>query len=260
MTNSFVSLFVFTLALPLTTPAQKGAGTDMPVYNQGTEVTVRGIVQEVKTHEHQGETGIHALVKTDYGTFDVHFGPSSFLAARQLTLQRGDQIEVTGSRVQLDGADALLAREVRKYGASAMLRNDQGAPLWSQVTPVRMYNPKTENTVTGTVTEVRQCACGGWSGTVAMVNTGTETVAVHLAPQRFLTQKQLDINQGDRLEITGSMMDFDGQDVILARAVRKNGTAVALRTDEGVPLWPAGMGRGSASRAERPPTTAKPRP
>ena len=260
MTNSFAILIVLTLTLPLAAPAQKGAGTGMPVYNQGTEVTVQGTVQEVKTHQHGGETGIHALVKTDYGTFDVHFGPSSFLAARHLTLQRGDQIEVTGSRVELDGTDALLAREVRKYSASAMLRNDQGAPLWLQGAMPRMYNPEAESTVTGTVAEVRQCACGGWSGTTAMVNIGTETVTVLLAPQRFLTQKQLDINRGDQLEITGSRMDFDGQDVILAREVRRNGTAVALRSDNGVPLWSGDMGRGSASREERPPTTAKPNP
>jgi DNA/RNA endonuclease YhcR with UshA esterase domain len=252
MTNSVASLIVLTLALPLAAPAQKEAGKGMPVYNPGTEVTLRGTVQEVKTQQYGDETRTHALLKTDYGTFDVHFGPSSFLAARQLTLQKGDQIEVTGSRVEINGADAVLAREVRKYAASATLRNEQGTPMWSQGAAARMYNPAAEGTVTGTVTNVRQCDCGGWSGTSAMVNIGTETVTVLLAPQRFLMQKQLDINQGDQLEITGSMMNFDGQDVILAREVRRNGTSVALRNDAGVPLWSGGTGQSQADRAAPP--------
>jgi hypothetical protein len=46
--------------------------------------------------------------------------------------EEGDQIEVIGSKVKYQGADALVAREVRKGGKALTLRNVQGIPQWSR--------------------------------------------------------------------------------------------------------------------------------
>lgn len=48
------------------------------------------------------------MLKTDQGMFNVHIGPASFAAKEQLTVAKGDQLEVVGSKVKDDGADAII--------------------------------------------------------------------------------------------------------------------------------------------------------
>ncbi len=48
------------------------------------------------------------------------------------TFATGDQVEVIGSKVKMDGADAVLAREVKKGGKTLTLRNARGIPAWSK--------------------------------------------------------------------------------------------------------------------------------
>ncbi len=71
------------------------------------------------------------IVKSDAGTFDAHLGPTRFLEKNKFIFAKGDQVEIIGSKVEMDGADALLAREVKKGGKTLTLRNAQGVPAWS---------------------------------------------------------------------------------------------------------------------------------
>jgi hypothetical protein len=71
------------------------------------------------------------IVKTDKETLEVHLGPTAFLEKEKFTFAKGDQIEVTGSKVKIEGADALIAREVKKGGKTLTLRDAQGVPAWS---------------------------------------------------------------------------------------------------------------------------------
>jgi hypothetical protein len=71
------------------------------------------------------------MLKTDQGMFDVHIGPASFVAKEQLTIAKGDELEVVGSKVKHDGSDAIIARTVKKGGKTTTLRNQKGIPLWS---------------------------------------------------------------------------------------------------------------------------------
>jgi hypothetical protein len=99
-------------------------------------VTVRGTVQEVKQVTGgmgmRNVTGTHAVLRTDQETIEIHLGPSTFIAGQKLVLRNGDDIEVIGSRVTVAGADAILAREVRKGGQAVILRDAQGIPKWSR--------------------------------------------------------------------------------------------------------------------------------
>jgi hypothetical protein len=84
--------------------------TGRPRYNPATEITVKGTVQEVREIARGAWTGTHAILKTDQGTFDVHLGPSDFLASKQMSLSKGDQIEVTGSKVKAERRRCWRAR------------------------------------------------------------------------------------------------------------------------------------------------------
>jgi hypothetical protein len=104
-----------------------------PRYDVATETAMKGLVDEAKETRGQGGwIGVHLILKSDAVTIDVHIGPSDFVAKQGFTFAKGDQIEVTGSRVKIDGADVLIAREVTKDGKVLKLRDAKGFPVWSR--------------------------------------------------------------------------------------------------------------------------------
>ena len=78
-----------------------------------------------------GGGGTHLTLKTDGGTFDMHLGPSRWLAEKNYTFSENDRIEVTGARETIDGTESIIAREIKKGGQTMTLRNADGCPLWS---------------------------------------------------------------------------------------------------------------------------------
>jgi hypothetical protein len=107
---------------------------EMPRYDTATEATYKGTVEEVRQHSRAGMagTGTHLSVKSDDQMLDVHLGPTDFLAAQQMSFAKGDQIEVTGSKVKFGDAEAIIAREVKKGDKTLTLRDAKGVPKWSR--------------------------------------------------------------------------------------------------------------------------------
>jgi hypothetical protein len=62
---------------------------------------------------------------------DIYLCPKSFMDDMGVTFTTGDEIAFTGSKVKLDGADMVLAREVVKGQDTLVLRDDKGKPVWS---------------------------------------------------------------------------------------------------------------------------------
>lgn len=103
-----------------------------PRYDPTTVQTVAGAVTAVdRTTGRAGLTGIHVDVKTVTGVEFVHLGPEAFVEGKGLNVAIGDQVEIVGSKVTIAGTPVLLAREVRKGGASVALRDSSGFPLWA---------------------------------------------------------------------------------------------------------------------------------
>jgi len=113
---------------------RSGPGGALPTYNPATELTVQGTVQEVKQFTGPGGMiGTDVVLKTDNeAVVDIRLGPAAFLTQNQFALAQGDQIHVTGSKVKINNADIVLAREVRKGEQILTLRNAQGFPVWSR--------------------------------------------------------------------------------------------------------------------------------
>ena len=111
----------------------RGQGRNVPRYDQSTEATFKGTVERVEEVDHPGfrDKGLHAMLKTDQGMFDVHIGPASFAAKEQLMIVKGDDLEVVGSKVKINGSDAIIARTVKKGDKTTTLRTPKGIPLWS---------------------------------------------------------------------------------------------------------------------------------
>jgi len=116
--------------------AQRGAGPGPRgvMYNPATETTIKGTVEEVKTISGRRSwwNGIHLMLKAEDKTLDVHLGPESFLKEKGFSFAKGDQVEVIGSKVNYQGGEAIIAREVKKDGKTLTLRDAQGFPEWSR--------------------------------------------------------------------------------------------------------------------------------
>ena len=112
--------------------AQKAQGTNAgtPKYDSQTETTVKGTVEELKLPAKANEIA-HLMVKSGAETFDVYLCPKSFLDDVSLSFTKGEEIAVTGSKVKLDEADMVLAREVAKGNDTVMLRDPKGVPVWN---------------------------------------------------------------------------------------------------------------------------------
>ncbi len=111
----------------------QGQTTGNRMYDPKTETTLNGVVQEVKEIAGPGKgTGMHLKVKAGDAVYDVHVGPTWYLTQEKYTFVKGDQVEVVGSKVSYQGADAIIARQVKKGGNTWTLRDAQGIPLWSR--------------------------------------------------------------------------------------------------------------------------------
>jgi hypothetical protein len=129
----FLSFVMVVLAFGITS-AQMGprSGRNMPIYNVASEVTFSGSVQEVQEFTGpRGFTGTRVILKTDAGPIQVHVGPKTYISSQQFSFARGDQVEVVGSEVNMNGSDVVLAREIKKGGKTLVLRNIQGVPNWA---------------------------------------------------------------------------------------------------------------------------------
>jgi hypothetical protein len=112
---------------------RKGQMQGMPRYDTATEVTLRGTITKVDTHMgRMGWNGTHLVVSFDAETLTVHVGPSNYLAQQGFSFVAGEEIEVTGSKIKLEGSDVLIAREIKKGEKVLTLRNSQGIPAWSR--------------------------------------------------------------------------------------------------------------------------------
>ena len=101
------------------------------------------------------------------------------------------------------------------------------------------YNATAEVTLHGVVKDVREfyCPISGDEGTHLTLATATGTTEVHVAPSRFLLNKQWNFSQGDEVEVVGSPIIFHGHQALIARTIVRGTQTVALRKADGKPLW-----------------------
>ena len=126
-------IILIVVLLLATTPAFAQKSEAVPKYNQATEITVKGTVDEVKDHmcPVSGGMGAHVILKLGDGkTIEVHLATTKFVKTYELTFEKGDQLEVTGSKVTLDGVETIYAREVKRGNDIFVFRDKEGKPVW----------------------------------------------------------------------------------------------------------------------------------
>ncbi len=103
------------------------------MYNPSTVETLSGTVESVdKITPMKGmNSGIHVMLKTDKETISVHVGPEWYIERQDVKLEKGDKIEVKGSRVTFADKPAVIAAEVKKGDSTLVLRDSNGVPAWA---------------------------------------------------------------------------------------------------------------------------------
>ena len=127
----------------------------------------------------------------------------------------------------------------------------------------RMYDPQTEVTLKGEVTELGTYpsmgpgAARGMNYRGVILKTDQGDLRVHLGPAWYMDEQKLAIKKGDTLEVTGAKTTQDQETVILAREITMDGKKITLRDSQGFPVWRGqgpgmgGPGRGMGGQGRR---------
>ena len=111
------------------------------------------------------------------------------------------------------------------------------------------YKPDTTVTISGEVISVEKTVPtkGMFYGVHLMVKTDEETISVHLGPGWYIEGQGIMFEPEDKLEITGSKVTFDEEQVIIASEVKRGDEVLELRDENGIPAW-SGWRRSSDVR------------
>lgn len=103
------------------------------MYNPATVETLTGTVESVdKITPMKGMMyGVHLLLKTDKEAISVHLGPGWYIERLDTKIEKGDKVEVKGSRITFDGKPAIIAAEIKKGDSVLILRDSSGIPAWA---------------------------------------------------------------------------------------------------------------------------------
>jgi hypothetical protein len=103
----------------------------------------------------------------------------------------------------------------------------------------RIYDLNTVETITGEVVAIdNQSPINGMSlGVHLQVETETTTIPVHLGPAWYLDNQDMQVEQGDWVEVTGSRVMLAEESTIIAAEVRKGDQILTLRDQHGIPVW-----------------------
>ncbi|MBF0515557.1 MAG: hypothetical protein HQK97_00365, partial [Nitrospirae bacterium] len=111
-----------------------GGGPYLTVYDTKTVDVVTGTVDSVESFApFRGMSmGLQLILKTDDGTMAIHLGPVWYVERQDVKIEKGDTVEVKGSKVSFEGAPAVIAAEVKRGGDTLRLRDEGGVPYWAE--------------------------------------------------------------------------------------------------------------------------------
>lgn len=100
---------------------------------------------------------------------------------------------------------------------------------WTERTRVR--NPTLRRTRAFRLERVRM------AGTHVLLDTPDGDIEVHVAPTSFLASNGLEIARHEVIEVVGSRITVNGEEMIVAREITQEGRTLAVRDADGTPRW-----------------------
>jgi hypothetical protein len=126
------------------------------------------------------------------------------------------------------------------FASAASWKGWQGSGGWGTGSSYqRMYNPATVETVSGVVASVDKITPmkGMYSGIHLLLKMDKETIAIHLGPEWYIERQDVKLEKGDKIEVKGSRITFEGKPAIIAAECKKDDSVLILRDSAGVPVW-----------------------
>lgn len=105
------------------------------------------------------------------------------------------------------------------------------------------YDPSAETKLTGTVEDIKTMDSMCKTGTHLVLKTDTGNMEIALGPSQFLKDQALQLNKGDKVDVTGAKTTTRRGEMFIARQITTAGKTVTLRDEKGVPAWPRGSCR-----------------
>lgn len=128
--NVWLAAAALAVAGAVIASAQPGPGMGR-MYDPKTETTLKGAVDSVTQGTRGMWMGTHLMVKTAEATVEVMLGPAYFITSKGFSFAKGDEVEITGSKVTVNEKGYVIAREVVKGGKTLTLRDKTGRPEWA---------------------------------------------------------------------------------------------------------------------------------
>jgi hypothetical protein len=104
----------------------------------------------------------------------------------------------------------------------------------AQAAPALKYDKSNEVKVKGVIDEVRTAPDNLVHITL---KNDKGLLDVMIAPEKFLKEMEITFAKGDTIEVLGSQLSVDGNPVMLAREVTRNGDVMLMRDEKGKPVW-----------------------
>ncbi len=101
------------------------------------------------------------------------------------------------------------------------------------------YDQSTVTTVSGTIQSIDTLSGrGGMFHLIQIVvKDSAGSINASVGPTSYLDDQKVAFKVGDTVEVTGSKVQFNGNDVILSAQIKDNGKTVVLRDENGRPVW-----------------------
>ncbi len=75
------------------------------------------------------------------------------------------------------------------------------------------------------------------SGISVTLKTANSEEFVHLGPSWFILHQDMNLSNGNKIEVKGAKVSFNGKTVIMAAEVRGKDRILYLRDEDGIPYW-----------------------
>jgi len=183
----------------------------------------------------------------------VHLGPAWFVE-QNLSLRRGQFVEIIGVPARYHGDDIIIAQDLRTGGDHLALRSVEGRPMWASgwygwtqpvmLGRINLYDTSTVQTVSGRIERVWNAELTAGMGQHRLVSLRLpdySLVTVALAPSSFVDHSGIPLIIGDQVIATGSLVNLRGEPILLASQFQEGGRSFALRDNFGNPAWTIAM-------------------
>jgi len=152
----------------------------------------------------------------------------------------------------------VLARTIGGMVAGFVFFGLLGSSSLAQIPRGPIYQWGTEKTLTGTIKEVQtiQGRRPGMVGVRLAVDTKDGTFTAMVGPYYALQSQGYAPKKGDQVELLGSVLKINDQNVIIVKTLKASGKTVELRDAQGFPLWRGGPRMGGRPGAWGPQPSA----